>query len=866
MKASINRKILRRTSVLLLLFLFPLRSQAQTELINHPGFEEVVNGQAMGWEKYGNRGYAVDKDVHHSGNNSVRMSSSDESGVAGASFALVLNQTRPLPVLISGWSKAENVSVESIELFTSANYAIYVDIVFMDGTPLWGQFEAFSSGTHDWEKRQILIALKKPIARISMYALFRYRTGTVWFDDFSAIQFLHFFDSQEIAPPALPASFISGWFARDVAVNSSILPLNPGKENTTLHLLLKNLQPLSEGKIETATLQDTSGKDRAITLYYLESFQDDDLVWWADIRNSVKILDGEYELKNLARVHGGAIDHISIYPIACITGVSHGRAVGAAVQEPRVVRTGYHTGTNLFYVAFDFGLTASNVNNDGKGHGEASASVVHYDADPTWGFRDAIKTFYTLFPNAFARHGAPDGIWIPFTDPATISNVQDFGFAYHETGGDALTRAQVSSDDSLGILTFRYSEPCDYGINLVYGMPKSAEYAQSVLEDAAARGDNGARAVIYSGARDENGKLYAQYQDFPWLHGVKWALNNNPRFSTSIERPSAASLTYSDDLSNNQYGPDNRFKPGMMDGEYIDSLENWDLLDYGTQAIALSSTPPTFSSLDFQPVVPLWMSQYELVAWMSSDLHGRGKLIMANTTPVHLYSYPFLLDAMGIELDWNQEGQWSPDDDSVMNLRRTLSGQKPYLLLQNTDFSQFGTTQVQKYFERSLFYGMLPSFFSADASSNPYWENPGLYNRDRPMFQHYIPVIKSLSAAGWQPVPYAKTDHASVYIERFGVDRLTLLNDSTGPLESRVTVVLSDLWSLSQLRKYQTVKVNNLITGEVLVSMPISASITFSVTLDSQQALALQLVASDERARSEREYYVRPILKKRSRG
>jgi hypothetical protein len=822
-------------------------SQGQVELISNPGFEQTNNGQAVGWDKYGINGYAVDNSVHHSGNFSIRITNHDESSSAGAGCTLTLNQTLPAPIQISGWSKAEFVSIESTELFTASNYTIYVDIIFTDGTPLWGQFAEFNSGTHDWERRQLLIAPNKPIAEIYVYALFRYRSGAVWFDDFSATQLLRCFDSQLVSPPDLPEDFAGAWFARDVAANSEILPLNSGVENTILHLLLKDRQSLSQGRVDSVTLQDTTGKDRAVTLYYMERFHDDRMVWWNDIRSSLPVLDGEYELKNLRRTHGGATDNLSIYPIACVTAAHYGRVVGAAVQAPRVVRTGYHAGAQILYVAFDFGLTASNVNNDGNGHGLATAKAVHYNSDSIWGFRDAIKTYFELFPEAFVRRETPDGIWMPFTNPATISNVQDFGIAYHETDPGALSRELVTSDDGLGVLTFRYSEPCDYGITMAAGAPKTYENSLAALQDAAAGGDIGAKAVLHSGAIGENGKLYVQYQDFPWLHGAKWALNNNPNFPTNLSQPSAASLTYSDHIAESQYGLDNKFIPGALDGEYIDSLENWDLLDYGSQAIALSNTPPTFSNVNFRPVVPLWMSQYELVAWMSSDLHQRRKLIIANATPINKYAFPSLLDAMGIEVDWNPGGQWSPEDDSVMNLRRTLSYQKPYLLLQNTDFSQFGSAQVQKYFERSLFYGMFPSFFSADASSNPYWENPSLYNRDRSMFKQYIPVIKSLSAAGWQPLTYARTDHPSVHIERFGIDLLTLLNDSGESMLVNVTVALSDLWPPSRLRYVDSVRVKDMVTGETLASTPISAMIAFSVPLDTQQVRALELVANGGR-------------------
>jgi hypothetical protein len=58
--------------------------------------------------------------------------------------------------------------------------------------------------------------------------------------------------------------------------------------------------------------------------------------------------------------------------------------------------------------------------------------------------------------------------------------------------------------------------------------------------------------------------------------------------------------------------------------------------------------------------------------------------------------------------------------------------------------------------------------FSHNASDDPYWERPDLYERDRPLFKKYIPVISALNAAGWQPVTLARSSSPDIYVERFG--------------------------------------------------------------------------------------------------
>jgi hypothetical protein len=74
--------------------------------------------------------------------------------------------------------------------------------------------------------------------------------------------------------------------------------------------------------------------------------------------------------------------------------------------------------------------------------------------------------------------------------------------------------------------------------------------------------------------------------------------------------------------------------------------------------------------------------------------------------------------------------------------------------------------------------------FSHNASENPYWQNPAWYNRDRPLFRKYLPVIRRVAEAGWQPVTAAACDNPAIWVERFGADPdgvryYTLYTDST---------------------------------------------------------------------------------------
>ena len=87
----------------------------------------------------------------------------------------------------------------------------------------------------------------------------------------------------------------------------------------------------------------------------------------------------------------------------------------------------------------------------------------------------------------------------------------------------------------------------------------------------------------------------------------------------------------------------------------------------------------------------------------------------------------------------------------------------------NTDYARFTPELVERYFQRCLFYGVWPGFFDEEATSkDPYWVSAKKwYERDRPLFKKYIPLLCRLTGAGWQPLTHASCDNANILVERF---------------------------------------------------------------------------------------------------
>jgi hypothetical protein len=117
--------------------------------------------------------------VFVSGDAPERFQQSHASGESrGASQTVVLNQTEAKPLVVRGWSRCRGVAGAP-----GADYSIYLDLVYTDGTPLWAQTATFKTGTHGWQMAETTIYPSKPIKSATVHALFRYRTGTAWFDD-----------------------------------------------------------------------------------------------------------------------------------------------------------------------------------------------------------------------------------------------------------------------------------------------------------------------------------------------------------------------------------------------------------------------------------------------------------------------------------------------------------------------------------------------------------------------------------------------------------------------------------------------------------------------------------------------------------
>jgi hypothetical protein len=864
----------------------------ETENLLHNGNFEQTQDDAFNYWYPWQQGYTVAFGAGRANSTAVYCHSDLAQEQHGVGQSLLLNQNTPIPVAVSGWSKAKNVSGGR-----DSGYAVYVDITFQDDTSLWGQTGDFNTGAHDWEMQEFVIIPPKPIKRLSIYGIFREHTGEVWFDDFSIrtirssgalvfdgipiqevkippkwgeipiptktekegeIQMMEVFTQDGLSMQydqrrGLIASLAvdgrelaqedtaSGFLARDVQANSDFYVFRNGScPELNLQLNAEIISAKNHISIKGRVI-DTTGADRAITLVFALPIDAVSWKWHDDIRHQRKIQTG-VEYINAVNIRTGANGLMSMYPMANINDAQTGLAIALDMDMPAQYRIAYNADTKQFFIAYDFGLTKDTDNFPGA----APFQFIIYRTDPQWGlptpgppqeggFRSAAQKLYDIFPEYFICRDKNQGIWMPFTDVSTVEGWEDFGFRYHEGINN------VPFDDEADILSFRYTEPSTWWMRMPPDVPRTDENIMKYLHESA-QSDNPqirrhAQAIIASGSFDEHGRYQYQVRDTPWCNGAVFSSNPNPYHKplalvslANIPGDSEAKMNWNEEVKQQLYGPDAK---GEQDGEYLDSLEGYVTADenFRREHFHSVTVPLTFSTSSKKPVIHKAFSVYEFAKWMAKDVHAMGKLMFANSVP---HRFAFLcphFDIMGTEMNWLRDGKWNPASDEWMNFKRTMCYQKPYLFLMNTNYDQFTPNLVEKYFQRSLFYGMFPSMFSHNASDDPYWRAPKWYNRDRHLFKRYLPFVKMVAEAGWEPMTYAVSDNPNVYIERFGPDAkgniyFTLLNDSADTQQTTITIMTEKL-GIKDAKEMR-----DLISGEELEVISKDGRMTVKLTME----------------------------------
>jgi hypothetical protein len=265
------------------------------------------------------------------------------------------------------------------------------------------------------------------------------------------------------------------------------------------------------------------------------------------------------------------------------------------------------------------------------------------------------------------------------------------------------------------------------------------------LKKEADKGDEKAKIILNSSPLDARGKYYQKAFNYFWTtykgkYLQNWPTNPNP----DLPSPNRGLELFKkiDEYTHKGFN---------LKGVSLDSLiSNWlwaTLENYRKPHWRKSDLPLTFSYVTGKPVLLSLFSNYQFVKRLANKLHKEKKLLVGNVYASAYSIYAPLLDRLSSEIHGKEKG-------GKAYLRRTLSYQKP-----NANFLHWTIKselikhkEVEKYIKDRLFYGFYPGMGIAARKHGSYWKHPELYERDRQLFRRYIPIIRQLSKAGWQPI------------------------------------------------------------------------------------------------------------------
>ncbi len=615
-----------------------------------------------------------------------------------------------------------------------------------------------------------------------------------------------------------------------------------------------------EGHLEIQTrLKNLTPDDRAFTLYFRLPVDAAGWTWARALGDESAIKDGErrYEPHWFFR---GSRPSVSHSHIGSISGKDAGLSLALRADDPRLFRIVYEK-PHGFSIEFDLGLTSRTLNFPN----EATARFLLFRHEPRWGLRSAQERYLRFFPEWYARTSkAPDGLWVTSV-PKDLAAPEDFGIVYFETYDWSRPFSRQH-----GILHMKYTEPwCDH-IHGDWdeikgrGDPAAKGHARSL-----AKGQPDfiqSRAAIASAVLDRDGKPQAFWSkqrggdegtgdgegygpdlnryitnpalDVPvpsdkadgtkvcaedWLAGKAGApmelMSRLFRKDASHPWLNRGQSVFGWEL-HRQWGrepdlskPDNRYE-----GLYYDSTGNfwsgWHLYNFNPDHFTTARLPAGFDHQTRRPALHHGFSCLEFMRECSRKMFEEGRVTMANTSPA------FDLFYLAPHLSMMGAGEDLGENPGLLPLRRLrlAAGPKPlsYLYTPRLD---------EKIFEICLLYGVFPGGFKVEK---------------RDLFKRYVPALKALGAAGWQPVPYAVAVPEVVVIERFGSGPSLHLAvhspEKGGPAEGPVKIALEAAGvGLTEDKEAEAL---DLVTGETIALARDGATWTCAVGLRPGQTRA----------------------------
>ncbi len=671
-----------------------------------------------------------------------------------------------------------------------------------------------STGTTGWAVKSVTFTTS-PTAVSAYFQAYIYNGyGTAWLDD---VKLVDVFGGR--VPVAFGGSVSSD--AGGLTQTASVSGLSLNARLTSVGTAVR----------VDATLTDTTGQDRAVEVSFRLPLDVAGWSWDKDFVSSSAIQDGvRYENTDFAFNSQGR----TRYPFATVrNGVA---AFSLAVpMGAQMQRFGYDTTWGLRSV-WDLGLSAAAT----KTRSKATWTFWIYTNSPKWGMRAAAQKLYALDPSSFTSPLKLQGAWALPSGGTFLSEIpgfQDFGWGVEE--GDPVQDIDFVNQN--GILSFHYLNPMNWWRQFPgYTQQPSYDVIVSALNSDAASGTGStvdgipkkemAQAVINSSPHNESA-LYHVIGFYFWYSGDLQGYPVSP--DSDVPAPSMWSVVKKYTVDERASLWENR--GNHLDGIFLDNLTYpfANLENHRRALWAYSDIPLTFSYKTRKVMLYTGFSASEFYGSLRSYLAGKGMRLMGSSNSIDMIWVAPGLDIVAGEVH-GAEG-WP-----AAYQRRALSYGKNWTTLQVPSPGAGASTaaEVLAYFRQALLLGYFPGF------NGSYWNTPTAYERDRPLFKQYVPLIKKAIAAGWRPVPYATPSDAAIYVERFddqvgSTFYLTAHNSSTATKTFQMTVDGAALGAGSG-----TITVKQLVNNTTLSTSRSGSNILYSDTLTTGETALYEITVA----------------------
>jgi hypothetical protein len=729
-------------------------------------FEQIQAGRPAGWEV--GHDWQLDRQMAHTGKASMRVS---VSNATSGSLGITVPVRPNTPYRVAWWMRTQGCAPAFyIEQYDAQGqqHRDYPQIVVSHDRTDEDWFQLTQSFTTPFFCFQIHV-------RCNVWE----QTGTAWVDDASIV--------------CLDDDYVSLQRPATGQVHAIAGGVEQICDLTDLSLRLRTVYQAGPDAITVdGEIEDTAGRDRAVTVSFRLPLEASGWTWYNDLQNEQVIDDSmRYGSARLLDDHDPTQRRtVALYPFAALGNGQTALALAVPMDQPRAFRLCYDAALGYF-VNYEFGLTQAAT----KFPGKAAFRFFLYRIDPEWGFRSAARRYYDSHPQFFVRRAAREGalgtvVNFEKLEPAAV--VVPVFTDFEGAGLVAASRREL-------VQLLRYTEFIGWWGWALGIAPEQAQdqptpaQAWAHVEELARRAppDSVALSIVNCALEDRDGNRRLHWDYVPAYGGYNYLCNPDPEITGLGGAVSRYALTYAREVSEVD-----TFK---LDGMRFDNPIVFATDNFRREHFQWADHPLVFDHLSKRPVLPLDFSSFECAKAIADDMHSRGKLVGSNYTPVDSPSDIFQIPLLDVV---ESETLWTWPTNAKLALQRALASQKIVCMSAQEDKKGWPAERIEFEMKQAMFYGTF--YFLSSV--------PELYDR-------WIPLTTRLAQAGWEPITHARCPALGPMVERFGrlADRnlhFTLRNEAEQA--QAVELVLdadalglnggarTDIWLMRDARAYES--------------------------------------------------------------